>query len=111
MRTERQKMLAGELYDPLDPDLLAGRERGPDLLRNRAQQFREHRRHQGALLLGQAIARIEEKVLADGRQAASARGSRRIASVVLRRSGNRPFVRHHVQIIIRLRLMRRQLTA
>lgn len=26
MHTERQKMLAGELYDPLDPDLVAARE-------------------------------------------------------------------------------------
>lgn len=31
MRTEREKMLAGELYDPLDPDLVAGRERARDL--------------------------------------------------------------------------------
>ena len=29
--TERQKMLAGELYDPLDPDLVAGRQRARDL--------------------------------------------------------------------------------
>jgi maltose O-acetyltransferase len=31
MPTEREKMLAGELYDPLDPDLAAGRERARDL--------------------------------------------------------------------------------
>ena len=31
MRTEREKMLAGELYDPLDPELLAGRHRARDL--------------------------------------------------------------------------------
>jgi maltose O-acetyltransferase len=31
MKTERQKMLAGELYDPLDPELVAGRERARDL--------------------------------------------------------------------------------
>jgi maltose O-acetyltransferase len=30
-KTERQKMLDGELYDPLDPDLVAGRERARDL--------------------------------------------------------------------------------
>ena len=30
-RTEREKMLAGELYDPLDPDLVAGRTRARDL--------------------------------------------------------------------------------
>ena len=29
--TERQKMLAGEMYDPLDPDLAAGRARARDL--------------------------------------------------------------------------------
>jgi maltose O-acetyltransferase len=31
MATEREKMLAGELYEPLDPDLVAGRERARDL--------------------------------------------------------------------------------
>jgi maltose O-acetyltransferase len=31
MSTERQKMLAGELYNPLDPDLVAARERARDL--------------------------------------------------------------------------------
>jgi maltose O-acetyltransferase len=31
MRTERQKMLAGELYNALDPELVAGRERARDL--------------------------------------------------------------------------------
>jgi maltose O-acetyltransferase len=31
MRTEREKMLAGELYDPMDPELVAGRERARDL--------------------------------------------------------------------------------
>ena len=30
-RTEREKMLAGELYDPLDPELVAARERARDL--------------------------------------------------------------------------------
>ena len=29
--TERQKMLAGEMYDPFDPELVAGRERARDL--------------------------------------------------------------------------------
>ncbi len=29
--SERDKMLAGELYDPFDPDLVAGRERARDL--------------------------------------------------------------------------------
>ena len=31
MATEREKMLAGELYDSLDPDLIANRERARDL--------------------------------------------------------------------------------
>jgi maltose O-acetyltransferase len=31
METERQKMLAGELYDPMDPELVAARERSRDL--------------------------------------------------------------------------------
>ena len=31
MRTEREKMLAGELYDPLDPDLVRARNRARDL--------------------------------------------------------------------------------
>jgi maltose O-acetyltransferase len=31
MQTEREKMLAGELYDPLDPELVCARERARDL--------------------------------------------------------------------------------
>ncbi len=31
MRTEREKMLRGELYDPLDPELVRARERARDL--------------------------------------------------------------------------------
>ena len=31
MSSERQKMLAGEMYDPLDPELAAARERARDL--------------------------------------------------------------------------------
>ena len=31
MPSEREKMLAGEMYDPFDPDLVAGRERARDL--------------------------------------------------------------------------------
>ncbi|MGE0756836.1 MAG: sugar O-acetyltransferase [Pirellulaceae bacterium] len=31
MRSEREKMLAGELYDPLDPELVRARERARDL--------------------------------------------------------------------------------
>jgi maltose O-acetyltransferase len=33
MATEREKMRAGELYDPLDPELSAARERARDLCR------------------------------------------------------------------------------
>jgi maltose O-acetyltransferase len=33
MRTEREKMLAGELYDPMDPELSAARARARDLCR------------------------------------------------------------------------------
>jgi maltose O-acetyltransferase len=31
MRTEQEKMLAGDLYDPLDPELMSARERARDL--------------------------------------------------------------------------------
>ena len=31
MTTEREKMLAGELYDPMDPELIANRDRARDL--------------------------------------------------------------------------------
>ena len=31
MHTEQEKMLAGELYDPLDPELVQARERARDL--------------------------------------------------------------------------------
>jgi maltose O-acetyltransferase len=34
MPTEREKMLAGALYDPLDPDLVRARERARDLCRS-----------------------------------------------------------------------------
>jgi maltose O-acetyltransferase len=34
VRTEREKMLAGELYDPFDPDLSVERERARDLCRS-----------------------------------------------------------------------------
>ncbi len=47
-RTEREKMLAGELYDPFDPDLIAGRERARDLCQalnaTRDAQHEERRR-------------------------------------------------------------------
>ena len=46
--TEREKMLAGELYDPFDPELVAGRERARDLCQalnaTRESQQEERRR-------------------------------------------------------------------
>jgi maltose O-acetyltransferase len=47
MPTEREKMLAGELYDPLDPELVAGRTRARDLcwrLNATAEADQEERR-------------------------------------------------------------------
>ena len=46
--TEREKMLAGELYDPFDPELIAGRARARDLCQalnaTREAQHEERRR-------------------------------------------------------------------
>ena len=48
MRSERDKMLAGELYDPLDPELVAGPRPGRDLCQDlnatREAQQEERRR-------------------------------------------------------------------
>ena len=48
MRSERDKMLAGELYDPMDRDLVAGRERARDLCQalnaSREAEIEERRR-------------------------------------------------------------------
>ena len=48
MPSERQKMLAGEMYDPLDPELAAARERARDLCQalnaTRESQHQERRR-------------------------------------------------------------------
>jgi maltose O-acetyltransferase len=48
MRSERDKMLAGELYDPFDPELVAGRDRARDLCQalnaTREAQQEERRR-------------------------------------------------------------------
>jgi maltose O-acetyltransferase len=55
MITELQKMLAGKLYDPLDPDLLRARERARDLCRElnaTREQDREPRRRILTELLG-----------------------------------------------------------
>jgi maltose O-acetyltransferase len=53
--TERQKMLAGEMYDPLDPELVAARERARDLCRDlNATRESEHQQRRRILreLLG-----------------------------------------------------------
>ena len=46
MATERQKMLAGEMYDPFDPELVAGREQARDLCRslNATREGQQHER-------------------------------------------------------------------
>ena len=48
MSSEREKMLAGEMYDPLDPELVAARERARDLCQTlnatREGQYEERRR-------------------------------------------------------------------
>jgi hypothetical protein len=48
MGNERRKMLAGELYDPMDPELVAGRERARDLCKalnaTREAEHEERRR-------------------------------------------------------------------
>jgi maltose O-acetyltransferase len=47
MRSEKEKMLAGELYDPLDPDLVVARDRARDLcqdLNATREQDKEQRR-------------------------------------------------------------------
>jgi maltose O-acetyltransferase len=52
--TEREKMLAGDLYDPLDPELVAGRARARDLCQTlnatRESQQEERRRILAGLL-------------------------------------------------------------
>jgi maltose O-acetyltransferase len=55
MRTEKDKMLAGELYDPLDPELVRARERARDLcqeLNATRERDREARRRILADLFG-----------------------------------------------------------
>ena len=50
MRTEREKMLAGELYDPLDPELVAARERARDLCQDlNATRERDQEARRGIL--------------------------------------------------------------
>ena len=46
MPTEREKMLAGDLYDPLDPELVRARERARDLCQtlNNTRESQQQRR-------------------------------------------------------------------
>ena len=48
MSSERLKMLAGEMYDPLDPELAAARERARDLCQalNATREAQQHERRQ-----------------------------------------------------------------
>ena len=48
MRSERDKMLAGELYDPLDPELVAARNRARDLCQtlNATREVQQDERRQ-----------------------------------------------------------------
>ena len=48
MSSERQKMLAGEMYDPLDPELAAARERARDLCQalNATREAQQQERRQ-----------------------------------------------------------------
>jgi Maltose acetyltransferase. len=60
--TERDKMLAGELYDPLDPDLVAARERARDLcqgLNQTRESERELRRSLLCDLFEPAVIRLD----------------------------------------------------
>jgi maltose O-acetyltransferase len=50
MLSEREKMLAGELYDPLDAELIAGRERARHLCRE-LNDTREHQQNERRLLM------------------------------------------------------------
>jgi hypothetical protein len=65
----------------------------PDLAGEIANEAVQHRGHQGPLLLGQPLGRIQKEVDANGGQPAPARGACR--RVPLRGSDNRPLFRHH----------------
>ena len=54
MRTEKQKMIAGELYDPYDAQLVADRKRARDLLW-RLNDSREDAQEERARILAELI--------------------------------------------------------
>src|ERR1041384_3688675 len=61
MPTEKEKMLAGELYDPLDPELVRARERARDLCQDfnaTRERDQEHRRRILVDLFGQGGATV-----------------------------------------------------
>ena len=71
MSAERRKMLAGELYNPLDPELVAARERARDLcqtLNATREAEQEERRLLRPLLrrLSQTLRRPERPLRGDG---------------------------------------------
>ena len=59
--TERDKMLAGEPYDPLDPELVAAREHARDLCQH-LNGTRESQQHERRRLLGELFGRGGESV-------------------------------------------------
>lgn len=61
MRTEKEKMLAGELYDPLDPELVRARERARDLCQE-LNATRERDQEARRALLKQLFGRGGESV-------------------------------------------------
>ena len=50
MKTEKDKMLAGELYDPLDPELEAGRRKARELCRRLNASGEDEKAERRALL-------------------------------------------------------------
>jgi len=56
MKTEKEKMLAGELYDPLDPQLIVERQRARDLCK-RLNESREDAQEERLKILGELLGR------------------------------------------------------
>lgn len=61
MPTEKEKMLAGELYDPLDPELVAGRDRARNLCQD-LNATREADQEQRRTILQQLLGRGGDSV-------------------------------------------------
>ena len=86
------------------------RQRCPERVSNVANEAVEHGGHQGPLLLGQALGRIEKEVDANRGQPVAPRGARGRV-LVGHRSSDRPFFRHHRGRLIEFLLTSRQLGA